>query len=565
MNVVQAIQDYITKMVESVSGMKVLVMDKETTGIVSLVYSQSQMLQKEVYLFERLDNQARELMAHLKAICFLRPTEENCRMLDAELKRPRYGEYHIFFTNVISSNFLEELAEADEHEVVQQVQEFFGDFYANTPELFSLNIEHCMALSNKKKVQMLERTCDGLMAVLLSLKKKPVIRYQKKSDLAQRVGQEVARRMQQEKSLFDFRKSDTAPLLLILDRRDDPVTPLLHQWTYQAMVHELLGIYNNRVDLKNVPGIRKELEEVVLSSDQDSFYKSNMYNNFGDLGISIKNLVDEFQSKTQSNQNIQSIADMKRFVEEYPEFRKLSGNVSKHVAVMGELSRIVEFRSLLDVSELEQELACHQDHAAAVKKLSSMLENPKITKEDCLKLVMLYALRYEENSSNKITQFIEKLFDCGLDEDQVGLISALTAYAGASQRSGDLFGNSNLLRIARSSIRRGLKGIDNIYTEHQPLLRDILESVMAGRMREADYPYIIGSPSKERPENVIVFIVGGATYEEAFTVHQMNKDTTYGCSIILGGTTIHNSKSFFAELAQIRDLNQKSYSGKRNL
>ena len=31
------------------------------------------------------------------------------------------------------------------------------------------------------------------------------------------------------------------------------MTPLLLQWTYQAMVHELLGIATNRVDLSRVP------------------------------------------------------------------------------------------------------------------------------------------------------------------------------------------------------------------------------------------------------------------------------------------------------------------------
>lgn len=31
------------------------------------------------------------------------------------------------------------------------------------------------------------------------------------------------------------------------DRRNDPLTPLLSQWTYQAMVHELIGITNGRV------------------------------------------------------------------------------------------------------------------------------------------------------------------------------------------------------------------------------------------------------------------------------------------------------------------------------
>ena len=34
-----------------------------------------------------------------------------------------------------------------------------------------------------------------------------------------------------EAALFDFRKTDVAPILLILDRRDDPVTPLLNQVT----------------------------------------------------------------------------------------------------------------------------------------------------------------------------------------------------------------------------------------------------------------------------------------------------------------------------------------------
>ena len=40
-----------------------------------MVYTQSEVLQKEVYLFERVDTSGRESMKHLKAICFLRPTK----------------------------------------------------------------------------------------------------------------------------------------------------------------------------------------------------------------------------------------------------------------------------------------------------------------------------------------------------------------------------------------------------------------------------------------------------------------------------------------------------------
>lgn len=96
---------------------------------------------------------------------------------------------------------------------------------------------------------------------------------------------------EQESGLFDFRRTETSPLLLVIDRRDDPVTPLLTQWTYQvewlyflvlyfilkfaffhnfllkvylvlillqAMVHELIGILDNKVHLRNVGTVPKD-------------------------------------------------------------------------------------------------------------------------------------------------------------------------------------------------------------------------------------------------------------------------------------------------------------------
>lgn len=113
------------------------------------------------------------------------------------------------------------------------------------------------------------------MALLLALKKKPMIRYQKNSLMAKKLATEVRYHMTQEDQLFDFRKVDTPPILLIVDRRDDPVTPLLTQWTYQAMVHELLGINNGRVDLRDVPEIRPELKVRTLIPPQLSMLTNN--------------------------------------------------------------------------------------------------------------------------------------------------------------------------------------------------------------------------------------------------------------------------------------------------
>jgi len=63
--------------------------------MVSMVFAQSQLLQKEVYLFEQLEIAERKPMTHLKAVCLLRPTRQNIDHLCDELRSPKYGEYHL--------------------------------------------------------------------------------------------------------------------------------------------------------------------------------------------------------------------------------------------------------------------------------------------------------------------------------------------------------------------------------------------------------------------------------------------------------------------------------------
>ena len=129
------------------------------------------------------------------------------------------------------------------------------------------------------------------------------------------------------------------PLLLVLDRSSDPVTPLLSQWTYQAMVHEMLGVNNDRIMLKGAPGISKDLEELVLSSTNDAFFARHRYANFGELGSAVNGLVAGFAAETKStstklqNEQIKSIEDIESFVERYPAYRQESANVAKHVAI----------------------------------------------------------------------------------------------------------------------------------------------------------------------------------------------------------------------------------------
>lgn len=125
--------------------------------------------------------------------------------------------------------------------------------------------------------EALNRSVEGITSLLLSLKFRPFIRYRANSTMAQSLAKHIQEKINKESTLFDFPMQDTGappPLLLIMDRRDDPVTPLLNQWTYQAMVHELLAINNNRINLSGIQGVPKDLQEVVMAADQDEFYSN---------------------------------------------------------------------------------------------------------------------------------------------------------------------------------------------------------------------------------------------------------------------------------------------------
>ena len=465
------------------------------------------------------------------------------------------------FSNVVKKSTLERLAEADSNEVVKTVREYFADYITVNPDLFSLDLalpSHRLWAGSPEtwNSDSLQRCASSLIALLLSLKRHPLIRFEKNSLLAKKLAHEVRYLMTQEEQLFDFRKSDTPPILLLLDRRDDPITPLLTQWTYQAMVHELLGIHNGKVDLRDVPDVRPELKEIVLAQEQDPFFKKNMYLNFGDLGGNIKEYVEQYQSKTKTTASIESIADMKRFVEDFPEFRKLSGNVSKHVTLVGELSRRVGTERLLDVSELEQSLACNDNHSADLKNVQVMIQAPQVQIENKIRLVALYAMRYEKHPANALPILLDLLTaGANIPAWRVGRIEKLLRYHHSLQAPpaaggfSDLFESASIFSGARSRFK-GLQGVENVYTQHSARLEVTLQNLIKGKLKEQQYPFVEGGgTTRDRPQDIIIFIVGGATFEEAKMVAQVNASSP-GVRVILGATTIHNSSTFLEDVEE---------------
>lgn len=78
------------------------------------------------------------------------------------------------------------------------LQEFFADFSAIDPYHFTLNLHsnHMYMLpavvDPPNSQSFCDRIVDGIAAVFLALKRRPVIRYQRTSDVAKRIAQETA-------------------------------------------------------------------------------------------------------------------------------------------------------------------------------------------------------------------------------------------------------------------------------------------------------------------------------------------------------------------------------------
>lgn len=105
-----------------------------------------------------------------------------------------------------------------------------------------------------------------------------------------------------------------------------------------------------------------------------------------------------------------------------------------------------------------------------------------------------------------------------------------------------------------------MQGIQNVYTQHVPLLNTTLENLIKGRLKEVDYPHVrsSGPPPSKAPKLVIIFMVGGTTYEEARNIAELNaqgekSDSGWcqGVKFVLGGTGVQNSQSFLSDLAEM--------------
>jgi vacuolar protein sorting-associated protein 45 len=249
---------------------------------------------------------------------------------------------------------------------------------------------------------------------------------------------------------------------------------------------------------------------------------------------------------------------------------------------MSELNRMVEERKLFELSELEQDMAETDALGRHFDAIQGLLRDPVVRPFDALRLVMLFALRYEGDSPAKIAELKVALAAKGLQSGDIALVDALLEYAGVRRRGGDLFSKKSIFSRVTRTVSRSLHGVESVYAQHKPLLEQILTGELktaqvcqlhtscgtathltpkpmdcccadlaAGKLSTTMYPYAGKAEATPTPCSlVMVFIVGGVTCEEAVTVHKLNA-LPGPTKFVLGGPALHNSASFISDLRRL--------------
>mgnify|MGYP000932345757 FL=1 len=144
------------------------------------------------------------------------------------------------------------------------------------------------------------------------------------------------------------------------------------------MLHELIGVNNNRVELAKDKQPKEGEPEYVVSSHDDKFFRENMFVDFGVLANNTNTALNEYSEFKKKHEKVETLGkyskthpclltislqseEMQKVLDSIPELRQKSGNISKHVTLTCELSRLVEERDLMEISRVEQELSCKEN------------------------------------------------------------------------------------------------------------------------------------------------------------------------------------------------------------
>ncbi|GAB1318965.1 syntaxin binding protein 1 [Madurella fahalii] len=571
----KAIVDAIRKIAPS--DWKVLVVDEVARKIIDSTVNEDDILNHNIANIERIEER-REPNPDMDAIYILSPQPHIVDCLLADFERRRYRRGFIVWTGVLPDQQQRRLDVA-RRQMGGPPDLLLVDFYPRESHLITFRDPHSFLvlynpLCNDLVARHLRTLASKIVSICITLQEMPKIRYYQPPEhakhearvmcmhLARFVQQELDGYQQWDRS-FPPQSSRPQSVLLITDRSMDLMAPLVHEFTYQAMAHDLLPIreqddgkvtFHMTINEGTAAAEDKDMELL----EKDTVWVSNRHRHMKDT---IDKLMGDFQKFLDQNPNFAgrdptttSLNDIRDMLAGLPQFQEMKQAYSLHLTMAQEAMNIFQKHKLPDLASAEQTLATGLDEDLKKPKnildqVVRLLDDPDVAEADRLRLIAIYALYRDGMIEKDLTRLLwhaslQRSRD-SLDQTAIQNLELLGA-----RPLKDLKENR---QPASPLFERNAKNMtvneEYMLSRFEPTVKHMLENLCAGTLDHNLFPYTIPPPNAgeeslatqaslrsaaprwasanrrqaENRQRIIVFVAGGATYSEARACYEVSE------------------------------------------
>ncbi|KAG5231239.1 protein transport Sec1a [Salix suchowensis] len=408
-----------TRTGDSKSTWKVLIMDKVTVKVMSHSCKMSDITDQGISLVEDLFRR-REPMTSMDAIYFIQPSKENVVMFLSDMsgREPLYKKAYVFFSSSVPKELVNHIkCDTSVLPRIGALREMNLEYfpidnqvypYSYAGELYGKNVEN-----SRRFDACMNTMATRIATVFASLNELPFVRYRAakatddstatfRDSIPAKLAAGVWNNILKYKCIPNFPQTETCELL-ILDRSIDQIAPVIHEWTYDAMCHDLLEMDGNKyaVELPSKTSGNPEKKEVLLE-DQDLVWLELRHAHIADASERLHDKMTTFVSKNKAAQMQQSARDgseistrdLQKIVQALPKYNEQVEKLTLHIEIAGKINSVIRELGLRDLGQLEQDLVFGD--AGAKDVISYLRTKQDASPENKLRLLMIYACVYPE-------------------------------------------------------------------------------------------------------------------------------------------------------------------------